>query len=42
MVVIGVIAGIAIGYLYAKNKNRDSESIFAKQFGDSEKEKALD
>jgi DNA recombination protein RmuC len=40
LVVIGMIAGFAIGFLFSKNKGRESESALTRQLSDAEKDKA--
>ena len=40
MLVIGIIAGVVIGVLLSRSKNQGAETVFLKQIGESEKEKA--
>lgn len=40
MIVVGLLAGFAIGYLFSRNKSQSSDSELLKQLGDAEKEKA--
>jgi DNA recombination protein RmuC len=40
MLVIGIVAGIAIGVLLSRSKSQTAETTFLKQLGDSEKENA--
>jgi DNA recombination protein RmuC len=40
LIVIGIIAGMVIGFLSSRSKNQAAETTFLKQLGESEKEKA--